>query len=73
VANFNLEENAIIGCPCFYNNILLDWNKVNKFTENLIEKYDIKAGNTKVFADSLSGGNLQKLIIARELSKIPFL
>jgi len=71
VANFNLEENAIIGCPCFYNNILLDWNKVNKFTENLIEKYDIKAGNTKVFADSLSGGNLQKLIIARELSKNP--
>ncbi|MEQ8171482.1 MAG: ABC transporter ATP-binding protein [Candidatus Eremiobacterota bacterium] len=71
VANFNLEENAILGCPSFYNNMLLDWKKVNKFTENLIEKYDIKAGNTKVFADSLSGGNLQKLIIARELSKNP--
>lgn len=71
VMNFNLEDNAILGCPCFYNNRLLEWSKVNKFTESLIKKYDIKAGNTKVFADSLSGGNLQKLIIARELSKNP--
>ncbi len=71
VINFNLEDNAILGCPSFYKDRLLDWNKVNSFTENLIVKYDIKAGNTKVFADSLSGGNLQKLIIARELSKNP--
>jgi simple sugar transport system ATP-binding protein len=71
IMNFTVEENSILGCPCFYKNRLLDWSKVNKFTESLIRKYDIKAVNTKVFADSLSGGNLQKLIIARELSKNP--
>jgi len=71
VVNFNLEDNAILGCPSFYKNVLLDRVRVNKFTEDLIKGYDIKAGNTNVFADSLSGGNLQKLIIARELSKNP--
>ena len=39
--------------------------------EKLISEYGIKAENGKVKAGTLSGGNLQKVILARELSKNP--
>jgi len=60
-----IEENMII-------------NKKNGFftasqselTENLTEKYSIDISNLKDNASTLSGGNLQKLILAREISCI---
>ena len=42
--------------------------KIKDFTESLIEKFDVKASGPSALANSLSGGNKQKLIIARELS-----
>ena len=37
-------------------------------TDALIDDYDIRPRNPTLAAGSLSGGNLQKLVIARELS-----
>jgi simple sugar transport system ATP-binding protein len=37
----------------------------------LIADYDVRPGNPRLAAGSLSGGNLQKLVIARELSGKP--
>ena len=39
--------------------------------ENLIEQYNIKAQSRKQRAGSLSGGNQQKLLLARELDQHP--
>jgi simple sugar transport system ATP-binding protein len=44
---------------------------VEKYGKKLIEEYEIKAENGKVNAGTLSGGNLQKVILARELSNNP--
>ena len=52
-----IEENLIINCK---NNFI--------YTENLIKKYNIEVSSTKEKASTLSGGNLQKLILAREIS-----
>ena len=40
-------------------------------TDTLIDDYDVRPRNPDLAAGSLSGGNLQKLVIARELSGSP--
>jgi len=40
-------------------------------TEQLIQEYDVRSSSVNQTAASLSGGNQQKLIIARELSRQP--
>jgi simple sugar transport system ATP-binding protein len=47
------------------------WGKAKAFAENVIETFDVRtpgAGNT---AGSLSGGNLQKFVIGREIMQAP--
>jgi ABC-type uncharacterized transport system ATPase subunit len=52
---------------------VIHWGKARKHARNLIEKFDILAPGTEAPAKSLSGGNQQKLIVAREVSKEPIL
>jgi len=42
-------------------------------TASLLDEYDVRPRNPALAAGSLSGGNLQKLVIARELSGAPSL
>ena len=41
--------------------------EVRKFAEDLIEKFDIRPKKADVITQSLSGGNAQKIVIAREV------
>jgi simple sugar transport system ATP-binding protein len=50
---------------------ILDSKRIRKLTEALISEYDIAAPGPDTTAKSLSGGNLQKLILARVLSRKP--
>jgi len=50
---------------------ILDSKRIRKLTEALISEYDIAAPGPETTAKSLSGGNLQKLILARVLSRKP--
>lgn len=49
----------------------LDRNKIKSFSKQLIRDFDIRTESEEFLAGSLSGGNLQKVVIARELSKAP--
>ncbi len=40
-------------------------------TEDLIKEFDVRGGHTETKASQLSGGNLQKLVLARELYREP--
>ena len=42
-----------------------------KFTEQIISDFNVKSNGTKAFASSLSGGNLQKFIVGREILQNP--
>lgn len=66
----SLEETAIMGYyykDTFSKNGIIDNNKKREFTSKILDKYTVKYGTIKDRAGSLSGGNLQKLIVAREI------
>jgi ABC-type uncharacterized transport system ATPase subunit len=50
---------------------ILDSKKIRKLTEEIISEYGVAAPGPDITAKSLSGGNLQKLILARVLSRKP--
>jgi general nucleoside transport system ATP-binding protein len=49
----------------------LDEDKITKHAERLIDDYDVRPNSPEVKALSYSGGNAQKLIVARELERNP--
>ncbi len=55
----------------FCKNGILRWREIKKTASGLISRYQIKAPDGGVKAGALSGGNLQKVILARELENAP--
>ncbi len=50
---------------------LLDWRDMRDRAVAAVEAFDIRPGRVAAAAHSLSGGNMQKLVVARELSAEP--
>ncbi|MDA1283903.1 MAG: ABC transporter ATP-binding protein [Proteobacteria bacterium] len=50
---------------------ILNFKKIDLYTKNLIKKFNVKSPSEKVFAKNLSGGNLQKFVIGREVNSKP--
>lgn len=57
--------------PEFNKFLSLDLKKIRDEAERLVEEFDIKVDSVKSKVKSLSGGNVQKIVIARELSSNP--
>jgi simple sugar transport system ATP-binding protein len=53
----------------FSHGIVMDWPSAHSVAENLITEYDIRTPSADIEASTLSGGNQQKVIVARELSR----
>ena len=49
----------------------IDTAAVRRLAEDLIKRYNVKAGGPGALAKSLSGGNLQKFIVGREIDAQP--
>ena len=50
---------------------LVCYKKLEEATQDALEEYDIRPRSTQVTAATLSGGNQQKLVIAREFKYSP--
>jgi len=50
---------------------IIDYKKIKKYSEKLISDFNVKAPSVTTLASHLSGGNLQKLILARVISRRP--
>ncbi|KAA9010432.1 ABC transporter ATP-binding protein [Histidinibacterium aquaticum] len=48
-----------------------DWGKSRKFAQSVIERFDVRTPGPENTAMSLSGGNLQKFVIGREILQRP--
>ena len=49
----------------------LNWSKARGFAREVIERFDVRTPGTENTARSLSGGNLQKFVIGREVMQDP--
>jgi simple sugar transport system ATP-binding protein len=74
VPDMDLIDNAFLTAFRRMNlisNGLINYKKTRAFSERVIEDFSVKTPGAQVPAESLSGGNLQKFIIGRELNQNP--
>ncbi|OZV10880.1 heme ABC transporter ATP-binding protein [Tissierella sp. P1] len=74
ILDFSVSENLIL--KDYYKNpfrkrFFFDFNTINKHADHMIEKYSIKTPCRNSEARKLSGGNQQKIVVAREVDKLP--
>jgi simple sugar transport system ATP-binding protein len=74
VLAFEENENSILGYhdkPQYLKGPFLDIEAIQKDAEAKIEKYDIRPGNPRLKTANFSGGNQQKIVLAREMEQDP--
>jgi simple sugar transport system ATP-binding protein len=76
VRDFSVAENAILEThaqPPLANRGVLNFTQIKEHCARLVREYDVKTPSLDTPVKSLSGGNIQKLILARELDRAPLL
>jgi general nucleoside transport system ATP-binding protein len=74
VAAFQAAETSILGYqeePPFCRHYLLDGPAVGRHCASLMEQFDVRPRAPGLRSSSFSGGNQQKLVLAREMSRTP--
>lgn len=69
--SLSVFDNLIMGhhyWPDYRRGLILNQRKLRDYSVEIIRKYNVVADSLEINAGSLSGGNLQKLIIGREFS-----
>ncbi len=74
ILDLSIAENLVLEVrtsPRFERRYLLDDEQVRINAEHLVDEYSISCGGVDAPARTLSGGNMQKLILAKALSRKP--
>jgi len=75
VLSFSIAENSILGrerSPTFsWNEFVLKLVAIKEWARRLVKEFDIRTPSIEVAARNLSGGNQQKVIVAREMGSKP--
>ena len=72
VGGLNVAENLVLTRyhdDQFSHGVIVDWEAADAIAETLITEYDIRTPSKETGVGTLSGGNQQKVIVARELSR----
>ena len=69
---FTVTENIVL--DAYYEEpiskgVRMDWDAANDQAERLVEQYDVRTPSVDVLVSTLSGGNQQKVIVAREFDR----
>ena len=70
-SKLSVVENLMLRDFENYGKFNLDFEKMRKKAKELVEEFDVKTLSLDIPVSMLSGGNLQRLILARELSRNP--
>jgi ABC-type uncharacterized transport system ATPase subunit len=74
LADFSVAENMLlqrVGSRPFTRWGRLDWSAIHREARRLVEAFDVRTPSVRSAAGKLSGGNAQKMILARELARRP--
>ncbi len=72
VGDFSVAENLILDVfdrPPFASGISMDLNAIRQSATTQVADYDVRTTSVQTHAGTLSGGNQQKVILAREISR----
>ena len=72
IGSFSIEENLILDLhdlPPYAKGPVISQSVVSQEAQKLVAEFDIRTQSAKDSASSLSGGNKQKVVLARELSR----
>jgi len=72
VGDFTIAENLILDVfdeAPYSSHGALDWDTIVSTADRRLEEFDIRASSSGMAVKTLSGGNQQKVIVARELSR----
>ncbi len=72
VLDFSVAENMILDSyyePPYSKGIVMDWGYTRDAAERLVKQYDVRTPGIDVAVSTLSGGNQQKVIVAREFER----
>ena len=76
ILDYSIADNGVLGShdkPPFARWILRAFEQIKSYADKAIREFDIRTPNQEVLVKNLSGGNQQKVIIARELGRDPAL
>ena len=74
IKDFSVTENLILrehDHPIFSTAGFLNFRTIASHTDNLVKSFNVKTPSEDTPMKNLSGGNIQKLVLARELSRQP--
>ena len=72
VADFSVADNLILDVydrPPYASGIALNLDAIRESAVKRVEEYDVRTTSTTTPAGTLSGGNQQKVVVAREMSR----
>ena len=72
--DMSLTENALLSGAVregLQSHGMIDWGKTREFAKQIIQKFDVRTPSPNTAARALSGGNLQKFVIGREIMQNP--
>ncbi|MGQ0849800.1 MAG: ABC transporter ATP-binding protein [Actinomycetota bacterium] len=72
VLGFTVAENMILDSyyeEPFSRGLIMDWDATNATAARLVDEYDVRTTGIDVLVSNLSGGNQQKVIVAREFDR----
>ena len=76
VGSYSIADNLVLNRysePEFATRGVRNTSAIDAFAESLVEQFDIRTPSIRTSAESLSGGNKQKVVMARELAADPVL
>ena len=74
IPEFSVSENVILkdnNHPPLAKHSFLDFDAIEQYSKRLVDDFDVRTPSLETKVRSLSGGNIQKLILAREISREP--
>lgn len=72
VLDFTVTENMVLDSyydPPYSRGVRMDWDAATESSQRLVDEYDVKTTRVDVPVSTLSGGNQQKVIVAREFDR----
>jgi simple sugar transport system ATP-binding protein len=72
VTSYSVADNLVLDTyfqPPFVNGITINQEAIRQHAERLVEEFDVRTPSVTTPGGSLSGGNQQKMVVAREFSR----